>query len=463
MNLWDQSLPLFRESLGETAYLRWVAPIAFDRQEGSRLFLRVPSRFVRDYLHDEGLADQIRQTLQRHYEERYELVFEIDPQVRSAQPAPAPEKSGESAPVAKPSEPEVPPSVVVRPQVRGNPLNNRYVFNSFVVGKSNEFAYAACRAVASNPTRNDYNPLFIFGGVGLGKTHLVNAIGHAILDRNPKTRIIYTSSENFTNEVIAALQQGRMNELKKKYRTECDVLLIDDIQFIAGKQATQEEFFHTFEELHHHGKQIVVTSDKPARDIEGLEERLRSRLDWGLAVDIAPPEFETKLAILKRKAETLGFKLNDDVANFLATYCGANMRELEGSLNRVVAFYELNGRPPDLERVQSLFQHAIEERSRKPSVEVIQKLVAEKYGVKISDLKSARKLKVVAQPRQVAMYLARKWTDASFPEIGEKFGGRDHSTVIYACKRVEESIQQDFQLRQLIQGLERNLGLGNGG
>ncbi|MCB0218666.1 MAG: chromosomal replication initiator protein DnaA [Chrysiogenetes bacterium] len=455
-NLWERSLPLFQQSMKDSTFDRWVRPIRFGRLEGERMYLQVPSVFFKDYL-QEGFLDLFQNKIYESFAERYQIVLEVA--------ADDPARAGNGHNPAQSTAPSRPPQPVpphrnpsaARERVIGNRLSPRYVFENFVVGKSNDFAHAACRAVADNPHRNDYNPLFIFGGVGLGKTHLVNAIGNRILDQHPNLRIVYVSSENFTNEVVSSIQHHKMEEFKKKYRRDCDILLIDDIQFIAGKETTQEEFFHTFEELHHQGKQIVVTSDKPAREIGGLEERLKSRLDWGLSVDIQPPELETRIAILRRKAETFGFNMGDDVADFLATYCGNNMRELEGSLNRVMAYCELSQRPASLELVQELFQHAVAERNRKPTIENIQKLVAEQFNVKISDIKGPRKHKIVALPRQVAMFLCRKLTGASFPEIGEKFGGRDHSTVIYACEKIDNAMKQDLNLRHRLQTIEQAL------
>jgi len=444
-NLWERSQPLLKTSISEKTYERWVQPIKFRRVEGERLFLQVPSAFFRDYL-QEGFLDLFRRKVHELAQQDYQIVLELPDEDSGAPPERRPQ-------AAIPPAPE--------PQMRAGRLNSKYAFETFVVGKSNQFAHAACWAVAEKPYSNNYNPLFLFGGVGLGKTHLVNAIGHQILRRFPRTRIVYVSSENFTNEVISSIQHNRMEEFKRKYRNECDVLLIDDIQFIAGKQATEEEFFHTFEELHNHGRQIVVTSDRPAREIGGLEERLKSRLDWGLAVDVQPPELETKVAILRRKAEVLRFTLPDDVAHFLATYCGNNMRELEGSLTRVLAWCDLNQQPAKLEAVQELFQHAVEERSRKPTIEAVQDIVAEQYNVKVADLKSPRKLKVYALPRQVAMYLCREFTGASYPEIGEKFGGKDHATVIHAYRKIQDLLQEDSQLRHRIQSLQRSLGVRN--
>lgn len=444
-NLWDRSQPLFRQVMKDSTYERWVRPIKFERLEGERLYLQVPNAFFRDYL-QEGFLELFQDKLVESGEPRYEIVLEVAPEPR---PQPA----------EKPQRPDAREAASVVTSVTGARFNSRYVFDTFVVGKSNDFAYAACRAVAENPRRNDYNPLFIFGGVGLGKTHLIHAVAQEILRRHPRTRIVYVSSEQFTNEVVSSIQHHKMEEFKRKYRNDCDVLLVDDIQFIAGKETTQEEFFHTFEELHNQSKQIIVTSDKPAREIGGLEERLKSRLDWGLSVDIQPPELETKVAILRRKAEIFRFSLGDDVADFLATYCGNNMRELEGSLTRVMAFCDMNQCTPTMERVQELFQHAVAERSRKPSIEAIQKAVAEHFNVKITDLKGPRKHKVVAQPRQIAMYLCRKITEASFPEIGEKFGGKDHTTVMYACDKMEQVLEQDLSLRQRVQAIKRNLGV----
>lgn len=334
-------------------------------------------------------------------------------------------------------------------------LNPKFTFENFVVGQSNQFAHAACVAVAEKPAEV-YNPLFIYGDVGLGKTHLLNAIGHKLLEGSSPHRVIYTSSEQFTNELVYCLRFEKMNEFRKKYREDIDVLLMDDIQFLAGKDKTQEEFFHTFNALINSKKQIIVSSNQFPKDIDNLDQRLVSRLVWGLIVDIQPPDLETKLAILRKKAEENKLALSDELALFIATNVGSNVRELEGSLTRVFAFASLTKQEPTIELAREALK-GILGKQQALSIETIQKVVASFFNIKVSDLKSQRKLKLVAQPRQICMYLARKLTNCSYPEIGSKFGGKDHSTVIHAVRKIEKRLEEDPKLRNTIATIEKNL------
>jgi chromosomal replication initiator protein len=334
-------------------------------------------------------------------------------------------------------------------------INSKYVFDEFVAGSSNQFAYAAAMAVASNPATT-YNPLFIYGGVGLGKTHLVNAIGNAIMKKNPGMRVCYYTSEKFMNELINSLRYAKMDEFRNKFRS-MDVLLIDDVQFIAGKERTQEEFFHTFNALYESHKQIVVTSDKFPKEIPGLEERLRSRFEWGLIADIQPPDVETKQAILKMKAEHNGIELPEDVIQFLATSVSSNVRELEGFLIRIGAYASLTSTPVSLAMAREILKDILVEKNREITVEEIQKTVATHFNIKVADIKSPKRLKALVLPRQIAMYLARQLTSCSYPEIGERFGGKDHSTIIHAIKKMEKQMEQDFQLRSIINGIKNGL------
>jgi chromosomal replication initiator protein len=310
-------------------------------------------------------------------------------------------------------------------------------------------------AVANNPATT-YNPLFIYGGVGLGKTHLINAIGNAILKNNPEMKVCYYTSEKFMNELINSLRYAKMDEFRNKFRS-MDVLLIDDVQFIAGKERTQEEFFHTFNSLYDSHKQIVVTSDKFPKDIPGLEERLRSRFEWGLIADIQAPDIETKQAILKMKAEQNGIDLPEEVVCFLANSISSNVRELEGYLIRIGAYASLTATPVSLEMAQDILKDILIEKKREVSIEEIQKLVANHYGIKISELKSSKRMKALVLPRQIAMYLSRQLTSHSFPEIGERFGGKDHSTIIHAIKKIEKIMEEDFQVRSTINSLKKEL------
>jgi chromosomal replication initiator protein len=337
-------------------------------------------------------------------------------------------------------------------------LNPNYTFERFIVGASNQFAHAASVAVARKPGEA-YNPLFIHGGVGLGKTHLINAIGNYILNNSYQlARVCSISAENFTNQVINSIKSSKMEEFRNRYRFGCDVLLIDDIQFIAGKESTQEEFFHTFNTLYESKKQIVLTSDKSPKDMSYLEERLRSRFEWGLITDIQPPETETKVAILKKKAEAEGIVLPNDVAIFLATNITTNIRELEGTLINISAYAKLLNTEINIDLAKEVIKNIIKEQARVViNIESIQREVANFFGLKIHDMKSEKKMKNIALPRQIAMYLTRRYTGASFPEIGEKFGGKDHSTVIHAVRKIEAMIGEDPALKDTVNSVVRKI------
>jgi chromosomal replication initiator protein len=334
-------------------------------------------------------------------------------------------------------------------------FEKKYTFNTFVVGPSNQFAHAAAKAVADAPGRA-YNPLFIYSGVGLGKTHLINAIGHHVQSKSPKTKVAYLSSEQFTNELINRISHQRMEEFRQKYRN-MDLLLIDDIQFIAGKERTQEEFFHTFNTLYEAQKQIVLTSDRQPKDIPDIEERLRSRFESGLIADIQAPDLETRIAILRKKADFWGIRLPDDVAEFLATMMKSNIRELEGGLVKLGAVSSLTNTEITQDLAKNELKHLLDSRERVITNEHVQKIVAETFGVKISDLKSKRRTKAVVLPRQVAMYLCRTLVGSSLPETGTFFGGKDHSTVIHAIKVIEEKKEKDPELRARIEMLIKQL------
>jgi chromosomal replication initiator protein len=335
-------------------------------------------------------------------------------------------------------------------------LQPKYTFDNFVVGASNQFAHAASEAVANQPGVH-YNPLFIYGGVGLGKTHLVNAIGHRVLDGNEAARVVYLSSESFMTELIAALRRDRMDDFKNRFR-RVDVLIVDDVQFLAGRERTQEEFFHTFNSLYDAHHQIVLTSDKFPKEIPELEERLRNRFEWGLIADIQPPDTETRVAIVQKKAEIEAIDLPPDVALFLATNIDSNVRELEGSLTRLGAFASLNKCPITVDFAREVLQSVLRDRGdRAITIESIQKAVCEYYRIRPNDLRSKKRARTVVQPRQVAMYLCRRYTDASFPVIGDRFGGRDHSTVIHAAQVVERKLRNDPAFRATLEHIERLL------
>jgi len=329
-------------------------------------------------------------------------------------------------------------------------LTPRYTFDTFIVGPSNQFAHAACRAVAEAPSRS-YNPLFIYGGVGLGKTHLMHAIGQYVLQHNQSLKLTYISSERFMNEMINALRYERILDFRERYRS-VDVLLVDDIQFVSGKEGTQTEFFHTFNALYDAQKQIVLSSDHPPHEIPNLEERLRSRFEWGLIADIQAPDIETKVAILKRKAEAEAVPLPDNVAMYIAGRIKSNIRELEGSLIRLIAYASLTGREISLELTQEVLRNMSDSDAKAITIETIQKFVSEYYQLKVNELKSRNNSKSVAMPRQVAMYLCKSLTHASLPEIGRSFGGKHHSTVIHSIRKVEELRRTDKDFNSLITG-----------
>mgnify|MGYP006273395423 FL=1 len=336
------------------------------------------------------------------------------------------------------------------PPVTGAGLNPRYTFETFIVGPSNQFAHAACRAVAEAPSRS-YNPLFIYGGVGLGKTHLMHAVGQYVLQHDPSLNLTYISSERFMNEMINALRYDRILDFRERYRS-VDVLLVDDIQFVSGKEGTQTEFFHTFNALYDAQKQIVISSDRPPHEITQLEERLRSRFEWGLIADIQPPDIETKIAILKRKAEAEAVPLPDNVAMYMAGRVKSNIRELEGSLVRLIAYASLTGREISLDLAQDVLRNVLDQDERAVTIDAIQKFVADYYQLRVADLKSRNNAKSVAMPRQVAMFLCKALTHASLPEIGRSFGNKHHSTVIHSLKRVEQMRHADKDFDSLIAG-----------
>jgi chromosomal replication initiator protein len=337
----------------------------------------------------------------------------------------------------------------------GGGLSPRYSFDTFIVGASNQFAHAACRAVAEAPSRS-YNPLFLYGGVGLGKTHLMHAIGHYVLTHAPGLKLTYISAERFMNEVIHAIRYDRILEFRERFRS-VDVLLVDDIQFIAGKERTQTEFFHTFNALHDAQKQIVLSSDCPPHQIRELEERLRSRFEWGLIADLQPPDLETKIAILKRKADSEGVFLPDDVAIYIAGRIKSNIRELEGSLIRLLAYASLTGSDLSMTLAQEVLRDVLRQEERAVTIDMIQKFVAEYYQLKMTELKSRNNSKSVAMPRQVAMYLCKSLTNASLPEIGKSFGGKHHSTVIHSIRKVEELRQRDTSFNSLLTTLTESI------
>lgn len=446
--LWQEMLSQLEQNLNPQHFATWIKPIRLISIDKDLVCIEVPNRFFLSWIRD-NYAEMIQENLSAIGAVAYRLKINIASE-SNQQPA----KTNKAATPAKDAVAE---QVKHLPQKHSGSfnINKKYTFDEFVSGSSNQFAYAAANAVANNPATT-YNPLFIYGGVGLGKTHLINAIGNSILQKNPEMRVCYYTSEKFMNELINSLRYAKMDEFRNKFRS-MDVLLIDDVQFIAGKERTQEEFFHTFNSLYESHKQIVVTSDKFPKEIPGLEERLRSRFEWGLIADIQAPDVETKQAILKIKAEQNGISLPEDVAFFLANSITSNVRELEGYLIRIGAYASLTATAITLTMAKDILKNILVEKRREITVEEIQKVVANHYNIKISDLKSAKRLKALVLPRQVAMYIARQLTSCSYPEIGEKFGGKDHSTIIHAIKKIEKKMDEDLQLNTTVNSLKQTL------
>ena len=454
--LWNKILATLKDEVNPQIFNSWFGNLTPVESDEKGLLLEAPHSFIKDWIEDNYISTltstaqaitgkelsvriQVNEALSRSSGS----TTQITPDRTSDDPLPQP-------PTPKPSLPQLNDH---------SALNPKYTFDTFVVGSSNQFAHAATLAVAEQPARS-YNPLFIYGGVGLGKTHLMHAIGHFAIKRDPKIRLCYLSSEQFMNELINSLRFDRMPQFRETYRN-MDILLVDDIQFIAGKERTQEEFFHTFNSLFDSHKQIVVSSDKFPREIPDLEERLRSRFEWGLIADIQAPDLETKIAILEKKADLSGIALPQGVALFLAENTGSNIRELEGYLQRVTAFAAFaKTKTISLDLVQEALKNFLEQKKKIITVEEIQKSIAAFYNIKVSDIKSKKKNKVFIKPRHTAMFLTRQLTNLSLPEIGRHFGGRDHSTVIHAIQKVENITKSDpgFQdtLDRLIQDLEGN-------
>jgi chromosomal replication initiator protein len=441
--VWLEAQSNIEKVLTPQTFNTWIRPIKFLSATNHLIELAVPNKFIEEWLVEKYLG-MIQEAVSSLTNVKYTISFKIT----------EPENGTESSP--KTREKTIPQlNEKIRDSEFVSNLNPKYTFETFVCGASNQFAHAATQAVANNPA-SSYNPLFIYGGVGLGKTHLLIAIGNHIIQKNKKARVSYYTSEKFMNELINCLRYNKMEQFRSKFRS-MDVLLIDDVQFIAGKERTQEEFFHTFNSLYESHKQIVVTSDKFPKDIPGLEERLRSRFEWGLIADIQPPDIETKIAILKKKAELDTVKLPDDVALFLASSATSNVRELEGMLIRIGAFASLTGNSISLSMAREVLKDIIVDKSKEVTVEMIQKHVADFFKLKISDIKSDKRLKAMVVPRQIAIYLCRDLTKCSYPEIGEKFGGKDHSTIIHSFKKIDRMIPQNIELKNTIETLKRNL------
>jgi chromosomal replication initiator protein len=433
-NIWDQVLGRIETMVNHHSYSTWFKPTTFLKDSGHTINVGVPKPMFVDWLtrHYSVVLSEALAALGRA---GTAVVF-------------VPQIGDDGSDAARPVEPVPPADAPPDEIVAVGGLNPRYTFDTFIVGPSNQFAHAACRAVAEAPSRS-YNPLFIYGGVGLGKTHLMHAIGHYVLAHDRGLKLTYISSERFMNEMINALRYDRILDFRERYRS-VDVLLVDDIQFVSGKEGTQTEFFHTFNALYDAQKQIVLSSDRPPHEITALEERLRSRFEWGLIADIQPPDIETKIAILKRKAETESVPLPNNVAMYMAGRVKSNVRELEGSLIRLIAYASLTGREISLDLAQEVLRNVIDQDDKAVTIEDIQKFVADYYQLKVADLKSRNNSKSISMPRQVAMYLCKDLTNASLPEIGRSFGGKHHSTVIHSIKKVNELRKKDAVFNSLI-------------
>jgi chromosomal replication initiator protein len=442
MNLWEEILQKIETKVNRHSFNTWFRPTRLLAEDTGTLSVLVPNAHFRDWL-NKHYSSVILESLDEMHRPELSIEFETEP---PEIPQPLSFAGSE-----RPS-PQTPTAAeTMSPPV----LNSKYRFDTFVVGTSNQFAHAAARAVAESPSRA-YNPLFIYGGVGLGKTHLLHAIGHQILDHYPSVKMVYISAEKFMNELINAIRYDRIIEFRNKHRS-FDVLLVDDIQFIAGKERTQEEFFHTFNALYDAQKQIVLSSDAPPREIPTLEERLRSRFEWGLTADIQAPDLETKIAILRKKADVDGVFLPDNVAIFIASRIKSNIRELEGSLIRLIAYSSLTGRSIDLPLTQEVLRDLLPSEEKALNLDAIQKFIADHFRLKVSDLKARNNAKSVALPRQIAMYLSKSLTRASLPDIGKAFGGKHHSTVIHSVRKIDSMRRSDPDFDRLIQGLSDSL------
>ena len=438
MNLWDQILTRIETKVNRHSFYTWFKPTSFISEDAASISVRVPNNLFKEWLtkHYSGVLAESLVEVKRPL---FTVNFVADSRGDQVSIALGPDEAA----VLQVATPPV-------PLTTNAGLNPRYTFDTFIVGSSNQFAHAASRAVAEAPSRS-YNPLFIYGGVGLGKTHLMHAVGHYVLQHDRNLKLTYISSERFMNEMINAVRYDRVIDFRERYRS-VDVLLVDDIQFLAGKEGTQTEFFHTFNALYDSQKQIVLSSDCPPHEIPALEERLRSRFEWGLIADIQSPDLETKVAILKKKAEAEAVPLSDDVAIYIAGRIKSNIRELEGSLIRLVAYASLTGQEMSLSLAQEVLRNILDHEEKAVTIEIIQKYVADYYNLKMVELKSRNNSKSVAMPRQIAMYLCKSLTHASLPEIGRSFGGKHHSTVIHSIRKVEDMRKKDSDFNNLITG-----------
>ncbi|WP_318506455.1 chromosomal replication initiator protein DnaA [Bacillus sp. T3] len=441
-DLWNKALSTIETKISKPSFETWLKSTKAHSLQGDTLTITAPNEFARDWL-EERYSQLIAGILYEITGEELSVRFIIPQNQRE-------EEINLPTPSIKAKKEE---DVTELPQ---SLLNPKYLFDTFVIGSGNRFAHAASLAVAEAPAKA-YNPLFIYGGVGLGKTHLMHAIGHYVLDHNPQAKVVYLSSEKFTNEFINSIRDNKAVEFRNKYRN-VDVLLIDDIQFLAGKESTQEEFFHTFNTLHEESKQIIISSDRPPREIPTLEDRLRSRFEWGLITDITPPDLETRIAILRKKAKAEGLDIPNEVMLYIANQIDSNIRELEGALIRVVAYSSLINKDINADLAAEALKDIIPTSKPKViTIQEIQRVVGEQYNIKLEDFKAKKRTKSVAFPRQIAMYLSRELTDFSLPKIGEEFGGRDHTTVIHAHEKISKLVQTDPQLQKQLKEINEML------
>jgi chromosomal replication initiator protein len=447
-NPWVRILSALEKKVNRHSFDTWLKPTRFSHAEGEVLVIRVPTGEFRTI--GEKYADLIQEAIDDldlgYHDVKYMTQEELAP------PAPV-RADGGFGPVG--AGPARPGSQARFDWDGAAQLNPRYTFDGFVIGAGNQFAHAAAQAVAERPSKA-YNPLFLYGGVGMGKTHLMQAIGHEIKKRMPEAAICYVSSEKFTNEMINSLRYDKMTSFRDKYR-HVDVLLVDDIQFLAQKERTQEEFFHTFNALHESMKQIVIASDRPPKELAEIEDRLRNRFEWGLIADIQPPDLETKVAILQKKAESERVQLPTEVALFIASNIRSNVRELEGALIRLIAYSSLTGTEINIQTVQQVLKNFIEAQSRKVTIDSIQKAVSEQFGLRVPEIKAKNNSRQIVYPRQIAMYLAKHLTEASLPEIGRQFGGKHHTTVMHSVDKIETVRKNDKDLNRLLNKLTETL------
>lgn len=444
--IWNRSLQLIKQQVGESIFELWFDPIRLVRMESGVAMLEVPNRFFRDWIEDYH-PDLIADALEKSASKRYEVKLNVAAKDNK--------KSGKEDHAASAMAPAEHERKAKGPHKKSIQLSPKYTFNNFVTGPSNQFASAAARAVAEGPGKV-YNPLYVYGGAGLGKTHLMTAIGNTMLERATDMNILYVTAEQFTSEVVTAFRHGRADELKNKFRN-LDVLLMDDVHIIENKPQTQEEFFHTFNALYDRQRQIVLSSDRPPKEMKNVTDRLRSRFSMGLIADIQPPELETKLAIIQKKADTAGIRMPEDVAYFIASKVKGNVRDIEGCIIKMGAHSSFTGTPISVGMARNILKDNILEDDKPLNVESVAKTVAEYYGLKLQDIKAKKRTRDIAVPRQIAMYLSRELTDYSLNDIGKHLGGKDHATVIYACRQIEARRQKDEDFNRMVLNLLNKL------